>query len=95
MVSKKRILVACGTAIATATSVSKVIETALDERDISVTTTPCKSSEVPSLAQDADLIVTTTPIPTDNGKPIIETLAFITGIGKEAVIEEIIEKLEL
>jgi PTS system galactitol-specific IIB component len=95
MVGKNRILVACGTAIATATVVAKAIEEALDKRGISVTITQCKSSEVPSLALDADLIITTTPVPTDHGKPIIQTLAFITGIGKEAVIKQIIEKLEL
>jgi len=40
------------------------------------------------------LIVTTTPVATDHGKPVIQTLAFLTGIGKEAVIEQIIEKLK-
>lgn len=94
MVGKKRILVACGTAIATATVVAKAIEEALDKRGVSATTMQCKASEVPSLAQDADLIVTTTPVATDHGKPIIQTLAFVTRIGKEAVIEQIIDKLK-
>lgn len=90
----KRILVACGTAIATSTVVAIGIEEALKERGIKITTRQCKASEVKSLAGDADLIVTTTPVPSDLGVPVIQTLAFLTGIGKEEVIEEIIEKLQ-
>ncbi len=90
----KRILVACGTAIATSTVVAKGIEEALKERGIKITTRQCKASEVKSLVSDADLVVTTTPVPSDLGVPVIQTLAFLTGIGREAVIEEIIEKLK-
>lgn len=94
MDTPKRILVACGTAIATSTVVAKGIEEALKERGIPITTRQCKASEVRSLVDSADLIVTTTPVPTDLGVPVIQTLAFLTGIGKEEVIEQIIEALK-
>ncbi len=94
MDTPKRILVACGTAIATSTVVAKGIEEALKERGIQVMTRQCKASEVRSLADDANLIVTTTPVPSDLGVPVIQTLAFLTGIGKEEVIEQIIEALK-
>ena len=93
MATQKRILVACGTAIATSTVVAKAIEEALSQRGIPVTIRQCKASEVPSLIADCDLVVTTTPVVMDHGKPVIQTLAFLTGIGKEAVIEQIVEKL--
>ena len=89
----KKILVACGTAIATSTVVAKGIEEALKERGIQVITRQCKAAEVRSLISDADLVVTTTPVPSDLGVPVIQTLAFLTGIGREAVIEQIIEEL--
>jgi PTS system galactitol-specific IIB component len=44
--------------------------------------------------KDADLVVTTTPVPQDLGVPVIQTLAFLTGIGKEAVIEQIAQILK-
>lgn len=94
MDTPKRILVACGTAIATSTVVAKGIEEILKERGIQVITRQCKASEVRSLAGDADLIVTTTPVPNDLGVPVIQTLAFLTGIGKEEVIEQIISELQ-
>ena len=89
----KRILVACGTAIATSTVVARAIEEAMDERGIQVITRQCKATEVPSLVQGMDLVVTTTPVPANLGVPVIHTLAFLTGIGKEAVIEQIVKAL--
>jgi len=86
MAQIKRILVSCGTAIATSTVVAK-------ERGIIVTTRQCKAAEVKSLVSDADLVVTTTQVPSDLGVPVIHTLAFLTGIGKEEVIEQIAEAL--
>jgi len=94
MKTPKRILVACGTAIATSTVVARALEEALKERGINVTTRQCKAAEVRSLASDADLIVSTTPIPSDLGVPVIQTLAFLTGIGKEEVIKQIVKILE-
>lgn len=94
METPKRILVACGTAIATSTVVAKGIEEALKERGIQVITRQCKASEVKSLVDDADLVVTTTPVPSNLGVPVIQTLAFLTGIGKEDVIEEIIKVIQ-
>ena len=94
MVEKKKILVACGTAIATSTVVAKAIEEALEERNIPVNIRQCKASEVPSLVADADLIVTTTPVSVDKDIPVIQTLAFLTGIGKEDVIEQIVNHLK-
>ena len=90
----KRILVACGTGIATSTVVAKAIEEALKERGIDVITRQCKAVEVRSLVDQADLIVTTTQLPSNLGVPVIQTLAFLTGIGKEDAIEQIVEALQ-
>jgi PTS system galactitol-specific IIB component len=54
----------------------------------------CKASEVPSMVGDVDLIVTTTPVSVDKEIPVIQTLAFLTGIGKEDVIEQIVNHLK-
>jgi PTS system galactitol-specific IIB component len=94
MAQPKRILVSCGTAIATSTVVAKAIEEAMQERGIKVVTRQCKASEIRGLAGDADLIVTTTPVPSDLGVPVIQTLAFLTGIGKEEVIDQIADILQ-
>lgn len=90
MVKKKTILVACGTAIATSTVVAKAIEEALEARGLYVNIRQCKAAEVPSLVANADLIVTTTPVSVDKDIPVIQTLAFLTGMGREEIIEQIV-----
>lgn len=94
MAEPKRILVACGTAIATSTVVAKAIEEGLAARGIKVVTRQCKAVEVPALAKDFDLVVTTTPVPQNLGVPVIQTLAFLTGIGKEEVLDQIVDMLK-
>lgn len=95
MTSPKRILVACGTAIATSTVVARAIEEALSARGIPVVTQQCKATEVASQIQGIDLVVSTTPVPSNLGVPVIQTLAFLTGIGKEAAIEQILNALNI
>ncbi len=94
MAQPKRILVACGTAIATSTVVAKSIEEEMYKRGIKVVTRQCKASEVKGLCEGYDLIVTTTPLPKDLPVPMIQTLAFLTGIGKEDVLNQIQKALE-
>ncbi len=93
MAARKTVLVACGTAIATSTVVAKAIEEALRSRGLDVVTRQCKAAEIRSQLSGVDLIVTTTQVPGDLGIPVIQTLAFLTGIGKEDVIEKIVKAL--
>lgn len=93
MAAPKMILVACGTAIATSTVVARAIEEAMKERGIAVVTRQCKAMEIRSMIKGVDLVVTTTPVPADLGVPVIQTLAFLTGMGKEEVINKIAKAL--
>ncbi|NOU31808.1 MAG: PTS sugar transporter subunit IIB [Polyangiaceae bacterium] len=85
----KKILVACGTAVATSTVVAKKLEEALKARGFAVSIDQCKASEVPSKAAAYDVIVSTTEVDGTAGKPLIRTLSFLTGIGIDADIEKI------
>ena len=57
-------------------------------------TRQCKAAEVPTLSKGADLIVTTTPVSSDQGVPVIQGLAFLTGIGKDTILKQVIEALK-
>jgi len=48
-----------------------------------------KFAEVPGLADNVDFIVATTPISASVTKPVIKGLAFLTGIGKDKILDEI------
>jgi len=90
----KRILIVCGTGIATSTVVAKKVEEELKKRGIEVETRQCKASEITGNLEGIDLIVSTTPVPENIGVPVVRTLAFLTGVGEEEAIEEIIKKIK-
>ena len=91
----KTVIVSCGTAIATSTVAAKAIEEACKEAGIHVVTKQCKAAEIQGyIDQGADLIVTTTQMRYDPGIPVVNGLPFLTGMGKEQVIEEIISYLK-
>jgi PTS system galactitol-specific IIB component len=89
----KRILVACGTAIATSTVVAKKLEEKLRARGIEVTIDQCKASEVSGKADRYDLVVSTTEVDDARGKPLVRTLSFLTGVGIDADVEKIVALL--
>ncbi len=92
--ARKRILVACGTAIATSTVVADKIEELLKRRgftDFSVDR--CKAVEASARAADYDLIITTTPIHDAGGTPVIRTVSFLSGVGIDRDINEIVRRL--
>lgn len=93
MAREKVVLVACGTAVATSTVVAMAIEEEMKARGIPVAIRQCKATEVPSLIDDVDLVVSTTPVPSGLSKPVITTLAFLTGIGKDDVLKQIEDHL--
>jgi PTS system galactitol-specific IIB component len=84
-----KIVVACGTAIATSTHVAIKIKELLEERGLKIYTIQCRVPEVPSLAPDADLVVATAQVPYDIDVPVVNGIPFLTGIGVEEVIDEI------
>jgi PTS system galactitol-specific IIB component len=86
---KKKVLVVCGTGVATSTVVAVAIKKEMAARGIEVETSQCKVSEVESHCMDADLVVSTTQIPTSLNKPVIVTLAFLTGVGKASILTKI------
>jgi PTS system galactitol-specific IIB component len=88
-----KVVVACGTAIATSTHVAMKIKELLEERGLKVHTIQCRVQEVPMLAPDADLVVATAQVPFDIEIPVVEGIAFLTGIGVKEVIDKIVQLL--
>ena len=88
----KRILVACGTGIATSTVVTLKLKEALKKAGIDAEVLQCKVSEISSKT-GIDLIVTTTTYENPN-IPVFRSLAFLTGVGVDEEIAKIAELLK-
>ena len=93
----KKIIVACGSGIATSTVALSKIQTGLESKgklkDIQFVQTSL--SELPSLVEGATVIVTTAQGGDGFGVPVVSGLGLITGLGVDKVIDEISEKAEL
>lgn len=88
-----KIVVACGTAIATSTHVAMKIKELLEERGLKIHTIQCRVPEVPSLAPDADLVIATAQVPYEIDVPVINGIPFLTGIGIKEVVDNIVTHL--
>lgn len=88
----KRVIVACGTGIATSTVVCVKIKEALAKANVQADVVQCKVAEIDSKIGDADLVVTTTDYTSDK-VPVIRALSFLTGMGVEEDIQKILEIL--
>jgi len=89
----KKVLVICGTGVATSTVVAIKIKDFCALRNIPVVVTQGKVMDIVRGIEGYDLIIATTPIPSTVKIPVIQGLSFLTGIGNEATLEKIAQAL--
>jgi galactitol PTS system EIIB component len=95
MAEQKRILIVCGTGIATATVAAEKVMSALKARGLNVVTSQCHSMESPGKVDTfkPHAIVATTPVRKDLGVRVFKGIPFLTGIGEQEVINQLVDHL--
>jgi PTS system galactitol-specific IIB component len=93
MMRRRRVLVACGTAIATSTHVADRLAREFAARKMDVTITQCRVSEIPAYASDVDVVVSTALAGRQYSVPVLSGVPFLTGIGDKEVLEEVLRAL--
>lgn len=94
MKSKIKVLVACGSGIATSTVAQEKIKEILSEAGIHAEITKGTIGQIPSLAEGVDVVMTTTRYTRNIGKPVIQVFGLISGINESSLIEQIISKCQ-
>ncbi|MFT8319104.1 MAG: PTS galactitol transporter subunit IIB [Sporolactobacillus sp.] len=89
----KKILVACGGAVATSTVAANKIRELCKREHIQADVEQCRVSELASKKEGIDLIVTTARVDRDFGVPVIHGIAFISGIGVDKTEKKIVDVL--
>ncbi|MCA0250798.1 MAG: PTS sugar transporter subunit IIB [Actinobacteria bacterium] len=91
----KKVYVVCAAGVATSTMVRMKVEDFLRERGIDAHVTQYRVSELSVDRVDADAIVSTTGMPDEFAEvvPVLNGVALLTGIGQQAVLEELAEVL--
>lgn len=96
--TNKNILVVCGTSVATSTVVKEALKEELPGRGVDIgKITKAKATEAPGKVSSGnfDLLVTTTNLNEEKFDiPVIQTTAFMTGMGQDEVLDDIVEALE-
>ncbi|MBK8448035.1 MAG: PTS sugar transporter subunit IIB [Micropruina sp.] len=94
MAGAKRILVICGMGVATSMMVVQKIRAFCESDGLSATITHGEVADLVSGRADADFIVAATQVPSSVTIPVIAGLPFLTGIGVEAVYDQIRAQFE-
>ena len=87
---KKKIIVACGGAVATSTVAANKIRELCKKESINVDVSQCRVNELDAKKDGVDLIVTTAKVRKDYGVPVIHGVAFVSGINLEKTEQEIL-----
>lgn len=91
---KKKVIVACGGAVATSTVAANAVVDLAKENGIDVEIAQVRISEIESNLP-ADLIVTTSKVKRDfDGVPLITGMPFISGLGVDKTKAKILEVLK-
>lgn len=87
----KKLLIMCGTGIATSTIVTGKVKTWLEENGLqnNVKLYQSKISEELSRIDEYDIIVSTTLVPDNIKSRVIDGVPLLTGMGKEEMFEKI------
>jgi PTS system galactitol-specific IIB component len=84
-----KILVSCGSGIATSTVIANRVKKLCEDNEIDVSIKQVKIVEVEKLAPDYDLIVSNTV-----KTPSIFAISYLTGVNQEATDKEVVSKLK-
>lgn len=88
-----KVLIACGSGIATSTVIANRVKDLLTENGYRVKVEQTKVVEVEKRAPEFDLIVASTQIPKTIMTPYVFAINYLTGINKESTDKEILEKI--
>lgn len=89
-----KIVVACGSGIATSTLIEQRLLEIAEEEGIAVNISKTVLGSLPGVLQETDLIVTSSDYQGDTqGIPILCGISVITGIGEEKFVQRFVETL--
>lgn len=91
---KYKILIACGTGIATSTVIAKRVEKLCKDNGFDVMVEQVKIVEVAGKCENYDLIVASTKVPESVKTPKVQAINYLTGLNMNKTDDEIITILK-
>jgi len=92
---KRKIIVACGGAVATSTMAAEEIKELCDEHNIAVELIQCRVNEIETYMDGVHLICTTARVERQFGDiPVVHGMPFISGMGIDDLRQKILNILQ-
>jgi PTS system galactitol-specific IIB component len=88
-----KIVVACGSGVATSTVIASKVQDLLDRNNLKAQIVQCTLHEVDSYAKGAKLVVSSMPGLRVSDVPVVVAFPYITGLGTEELDEKILSIL--
>ena len=90
MANEVKILIACGSGIATSTVAQEKVKQILKEVGIPARITKGTVGQVQTLQDGVDVVMLTTRYPKPLKKPLVQVFGLISGINEDAIKDEIV-----
>ncbi|GKX57373.1 PTS galactitol transporter subunit IIB [Leminorella grimontii] len=88
---KRKVIVACGGAVATSTLAAEEIKELCEAHNINLEIIQCRVNEIDTYKDDVDMICTTAKVTQTFGDiPLVHGMPFVSGVGMDALKEKIL-----
>ncbi len=88
---KRKVIVACGGAVATSTLAAEEIKDLCKENNIELEVVQCRVNEIETYLDGVDLICTTAKVDRTFGDiPLVHGMPFVSGVGIDALKQKIL-----
>jgi len=91
---KVKILIVCGSGVATSMHAAYKLQKYFDEEKILVHIDGAGNNELEGRAPSYDIILSTTMVTANIDKPVFNAIALLTGIGEKELATEVISKVK-
>ncbi|MEI3598676.1 MULTISPECIES: PTS sugar transporter subunit IIB [unclassified Oceanobacillus] len=90
----KRIIVACGSGVATSQTVASKVKRILDENKIRANVEAVDIKSLDSYIKNADVYISITKSEKEYNIPMLSGIPFLTGMGLEEEVEKLLKALQ-
>ncbi|MGB4681032.1 MAG: PTS sugar transporter subunit IIB [Dethiobacteria bacterium] len=84
-----KILVVCGSGVATSMHAAYKLREYLEKENLNVSIDGCGNNELPYRAESYDIIVSNAQVTVDLGKSVFSAVPLLTGIGEKELVQQI------
>jgi PTS system galactitol-specific IIB component len=91
---KVKILVVCGSGVATSMHAAYKLKEHLDDQKINVIIDGAGNNELAGRASSYDIIISNTMVTTKIDKPVFSAIPLLTGIGEKELVDQLVEEIK-